>query len=483
MFFTPGRRKRRIKLACIVVLLAGVCMLLPAAASGHRRGRLESQVSEEAAAGALQETTGSPATPESLPESDEPGGRSHRRERRERRDARERGGCTPALQAPRIVTSEATPTLTGALSCTEPEEAGGQTVTLYQKLVGVPGFEQAATTTTETSGQFQFPLSGLGLNSIFYVRVDGAKSARIRVQLAPTVIIASPTEDTPLFSGGESRAARAGTLTSSAVSFSGTVSPAEPGATVILQREFKDGGWLSIGAGNVEAEGSYSIVHTFSKPGEVNIRVVLRSHHLYMKSASQPVTYTISRRKASPTTIQASADPLAYGAALELTGTIAGPPNQAVTLFAQAADGAFVPVEKKLAVGDAYSFSQSPLQSTRYRVATTRASSPLLAETVVYAVSPSPAPSEVITGEQVVFTGEVAPADEGQPVKLERESLSGLGGYHAVATGAVSASGAYSLAYTFHAIGSALLRISVPGDSEIGTADSEPFELAVTPAA
>lgn len=324
-------------------------------------------------------------------------------------------------------------------------------------------------------------MAGLGVNSAFYVRVGDAKSARIRVQVAPTVTIDSPAVGTPLFTGGGSRATSASTLASDAVTFGGTVSPADEGATVVLEREFKSGGWVSIGVGHVDEEGNYSIGHTFSKSGETNIRVVVRSHGVYTKTASTPVTYLISPRRKSAVTIQPSSDPLPYGGVLTLSGTVAGAEDQTVTLFAQTGTGAFVSVAKATSVGGAYSFSQSPLQSTRYRVASALASSPVLAETVTSALSTAAAPASVTVGEPLTFTGSVTPAHEGQPVDLERESLSGLGGYHVIATGTTSSSGTYSLAYTFRAAGTALLRIGVPGNTEVATADGEPFELEVAP--
>lgn len=97
-------------------------------------------------------------------------------------------------------------------------------------------------------------------------------------------------------------------------------------------------------------------------------------------------------------------------------------------------------------------------------------------------LTPAPSPTSAKAGEELAFTGTVAPAHEGQTVDLERESLSGLHGYHVIASGAVSASSSYSIAYAFAAVGDALLRISVPGDAEIEGAASEPFQLEITPA-
>jgi hypothetical protein len=512
MLFTPGRRKQRVELAAI--LLTAVFMLLPATASAHRRAHLQSQVNEEAATGSLEEPTtpsteadpeseGSSTTPEAPAETGASGRRTRREERRARRaaraDARAGSGCTVQLR-PQAVTAEAAATLVGAVTCPQPAEPAQQTVTpepaqqtvtpepaqqtvtLYQKLAGTPGFTAVATTSPESDGQFQFATDGLGLDSIFYVRIAGAKSARVRVQLAPVVTIASPVAGTPLFTAAGARSASAGTLSSSAVSFTGTVSPTDAGATVILERGFKDGGWVSIGSGHVDEEGDYSIPYTFSKAGQTRVRVLVRPHSIYMKGVSAPVTYVVSSRRRDGVTIEPSADPLAYGATLTLSGTIPGAEDQKVTLFAQTGAGAFAPVAQTVALGNAYSFSQVPLQSTRYRVASSAASSPVLAETVTYALAPAPAPASVTVGEALTFTGGVLPAHEGQQVDLERESLSGRGGYHVIASTTTSSSGTYSLTYTFAAIGNATLRISAPGNTEVATADGEPFELAIEPA-
>lgn len=494
MLFTPGRRKQRVELAAI--LLTAVFMLLPATASAHRRAHLQAQVNEEAATGSLEEPTtpsteadpeseGSSTTPEAPAETGASGRRTRREERRARRaaraDARAGSGCTVQLR-PQAVTAEAAATLVGAVTCPQTAEPAQQTVTLYQKLAGTPGFTAVATTSPESNGQFQFATDGLGLDSIFYVRIAGAKSARVRVQLAPVVTIASPVAGTPLFTAAGARSASAGTLSSSAVTFTGTVSPTDAGATVVLERGFKDGGWVSIGSGHVDEEGDYSIPYTFSKAGQTRVRVLVRRHSIYMKGASAPVTYLVSSRRRDGVTIEPSADPLAYGATLTLSGTIPGAEDQKVTLFAQTGAGAFAPVAQTVALGNAYSFSQVPLQSTRYRVASSAASSPVLAETVSYALTPAAAPASVTVGEALTFTGGVLPAHEGQQVDLERESLSGRGGYHVIASTTTSSSGTYSLTYTFAASGNATLRISAPGNTEVATANGEPFELAIEPA-
>ena len=68
--------------------------------------------------------------------------------------------------------------------------------------------------------------------------------------------------------------------------FSGTVTPADVGARVILQRQNAVTGdeWHRIGIGQVVAGGStggeYTITHTFRVPGDASIRVLVRSDRI-----------------------------------------------------------------------------------------------------------------------------------------------------------------------------------------------------------
>ncbi len=288
-----SRRISRLAIAAIVAVAAGLCLLCPVAASAHGKTRLlESGVSTT---GPLQEPTPEPAT--------ETSAETPSRERHARHEDQTATGCSVDLEAtPPVVTTGEPLSLAGTLSCPEAASASGQTVTLFQKVAHVPGFSIAATTTTTgANGAFQFSLSGPEADSMFYVSSDGAKSTRTRVEVAgPQVVIDAPTAGTQLFVGADHTASdsevQSGAgVQSSAVTFTGAFSPADAGATVALQREYRPGRWHRIAVGQVEGEGKYSIVHTFFRPGEANIRVVVRFHGRYATSISTPITYQVSR--------------------------------------------------------------------------------------------------------------------------------------------------------------------------------------------
>ena len=406
-------------------------------------------------------------------------------ERRARREARAQTECSVSLEATLpTITAGAPLTLTGTLSCPEAGSSAGQSVTLYQKVAHTPGFSIVATATTEANGTFRFTPSGVEVNSVFYVRAGGAKSARVSVKVTPEITIETPTAGTQL-PVGTARTASDSATDSGAVTFTGKVSPTDAGATVALQREYAGESWHHIGVGQVNAEGGYSIEHTFFRAGQATVRVVVHSHGLYMNSASTPVTYQISRRSRSrQITIKGSTDPIAYGLGVTISGTVAGAGGQPVTLLAQTPEGKFAPLATGVTgSGGEYSFVVSPLQSTRYRVTSATASSADLAEGVTYALTPTPAATTVPVGEPTTFTGTAIPAHEGQPVELERQYASGLG-YHVIATGTVSSSSTYSIAHTFTDAGAETLRIRVPGEGgSIQGVASAAFKLEVTPTA
>lgn len=306
-------RARRTSILVATALATGVCILAPAATSAHGRAHLKSATtgsdsSQESATGAIAEAPSTPTaestttpptdSPSTAPSNTESNTAASGRERRARRDDQAPTDCTITLATSTSTIAPSAPLgLSGTFSCTEAAGAGEQTVSLYQKAAHTTGFSVAATTSTEANGAFQFALTGPESNSAFYVLCDGVKSLRTSVEVAPQVTIEAPTAGAPLLAGTAHAPAESAADGTSAVTFTGTVTPADPGATVTLQREYRPGAWHRIAGGQVEEAGKYTIVHTFLRPGEANIRVVVHSRGLYAETASAPVSYQITRQR------------------------------------------------------------------------------------------------------------------------------------------------------------------------------------------
>jgi hypothetical protein len=266
--------------------------------------------------------------------------------------------------APRVVTSGDALVVFGRLRCNRRAAVtvGGATVKLLQHVSGTPGFTIVQSTSTDARGFYEFTVAGVQANSVFFVRSHGAVSGRRAVRVAAQVTLLGPPEGTQLLTGAANK-----------VTFTGTVSPADEGARVVLQRQNAARGndWHRIDLGRVGAGGSYSITHTFIVPGDANIRVLVRSRERNIPSPSNVLSYEISQAQNPDLTIQASADPISYGQPVTITGTLAGGSKVPVTLLARIArQHGFAPVsETTTDASGKYAFAaQSPIYSTYYQV-------------------------------------------------------------------------------------------------------------------
>jgi len=392
------------------------------------------------------------------------------------------GACPLTIElAPATLTAGEAATVTGSLLCATSTEAAEQTVTVYQRVAGTPGFNAVGTATTDASGVYRFTTEALQANGAFYVRADGKRSRQVPVKVAPLVTISGPAANTQLSLPGHSRLASAGA--GNTVTFAGTVSPGEAGGHVILQRESAvNENWSPIAVGEVGAEGKYSITHTFSIPGTIDVRVVVRAHGL-LAGVSEPLAYQIARRQNPRLTIQASPAQLTYGQSVIVSGTAPAAPNVPVTLLARTPGDEFAPVATAStdASGNYVFPAQSPLHSTSYKVSGVHTTSTTLFEGVKVLLSANVSSTTIQDGEPLTFSGTIAPVHVGQVVDLERQNPEGIG-FHVVDVGTVDAGGSYSIEHTVSGAGTDVFRIKVAGDAENQAAASELFKIQVTPA-
>jgi hypothetical protein len=391
-------------------------------------------------------------------------------------------GCRVDLNvAPRLITSGESVLAYGRLSC----EESGQTVTLYESSVSSPGYSVAGTTTTDAHGGYQIPVSGLTTNTSFYAATGTARSVQRIVRVAAQVTLVGPPEGvvpTDLRTGRHNR-----------VTFTGTVSPADAGAQVILQRQnaIRGNEWHRIDYGIVGKEGivtkagTFSISHTFVVAGDANIRVVVRSGRRNAPSASNILTYEIVQAQNPQLTIESSANPISYGQSTTISGVLAGAaPNTAVQLMAHTAvQAGFTQVgEAKTTASGDYTFpAQTPLASTYYQVWGAGKRSAVLYEGVKFVLTAGVSTTTVQSGQPLTFSGAVTPGEVGHVVYLERENAGGLG-FHVIAEGTVTSASTYSIVHTFYPVGTDVVRIKIPGGPLNGTTDSQTFTIQVTPA-
>jgi hypothetical protein len=411
--------------------------------------------------------------------------------------------------APREITAGDPVVVYGRLKCSPGGHEANQIVKLYHHLSRSPGFTYVQSTTTEAHGFYEFARADgtVETNRAWFVRAHGAQSASKRIKVAAQVSLSGPAEGTQLLTGVANK-----------VTFTGTVNPADVGARVVLQRQNAVTGseWRRIDVGTVEAGGNYTIVHTFRFPGDANIRVLVHSQGRNIASGSAPLEYEISQAQNPDLTISASADPILYGQSVTITGTLAqipdGPGTPAsgaerpVTLLARTRGQAFAPIAQATtnAQGE-YSFpAQSPANSTFYRVLLERPrcalSSPkieackaprggrpvtvksaVLYEGVKDMLTAQVSATTVQAGQQLTFSGGIAPDHAGDVIYLERENAA-RNGFHVVQVTLVGAGSTYAIVHRVYDTGTKVFRVYIPGGPQNLGVASQPFTIQVTPA-
>jgi hypothetical protein len=392
------------------------------------------------------------------------------------------GACHLRMEVPRgPIAAEEPATIFGQLKCSDPNAAMGKQVDLYEHAANRAGYALVATASAEKEGFYQFPPLPLTVNSVFYVLAEGARSAHRTIRVSPIVTLVSPTEATPLFTAtGRQRKAK--------VIFMGSVSPNLAGSLVALQREDSplNEEWHRVGdLGRVKPNGEYEIARSFAQPDVVSIRVVVHPPRgLGAAGASTPVSYVISQPQNPLLTIQSSVDPLSYGQGTTISGVVSGAADKTpVTLLARTRGGAFAPAATGVTSGNAYSFTQTPLQTTHYRVASGPQKSSTLVEGVKFAITAPAPPSTVAAGQPLTFSGAVKGAQPGHVVYLERKSPSAVN-YHVSDIGTLVGNGTettYSIVHAFYGPGETDVRVKVPGDGNHQAKATEPTKITVTP--
>jgi hypothetical protein len=404
-----------------------------------------------------------------------------------RRNTSQLGNCKVKINvAPRVIEAGESTLIFGTLLCPGGTSAAGQTVTVFQSSAGTPGVGTVGTATTDAAGNYQLTSPALFTNSAFYDTAGGVQSESKNVKVSPKVSLSGPPDGAQLFTAAGPFLHSGHRHARNTVTFSGTVSPVDTGATVVLQRENAIGNeeWHRIGRGQVGPGGVYSISHTFAAAGDANIRVVVRALGLNTRGASEALSYEISQAQNPALTIQSSADPVSYGQPVTISGTTASGVGTTLTLMARTRlRSSYAPVASTVSTGaGAYTFPvQSPLQSTFYRVTGAGKTSAQLFEGVKYGLTAGASLSTVQAGQPLTFSGTVTPGHAGHPVYLQAQNASGLG-FHVVEVGTVTGASTYSILHSPFNAGLRKFRIKVPGDPENQGVASQLFDVNVTAA-
>jgi hypothetical protein len=275
------------------------------------------------------------------------------------------------------------------------------------------------------------------------------------------------------------------------VLFSGTVSPRHVGERVLLERQVGQNGdsWHRIGDGSIEANGSFSISHTFRRPSEAGpatIRVEFPADIRNIRSFSEPVEITIHQAENPNLTLSPSTPTIVVGESVTLSGKLVKAvkgevSKQIATLYARVAGQAYKPVATTTTAADgSFSFVQVPAYNTAYEVKAGGETSAIVFEGVHDTITATASASSGSVGQVITISGLVIPSHVGHIVYLQLRNAAGH--YQTIQVAFVGAGSTYTFSHQLQSAGVKNYRVYIPGGPYDLGAASALFEVSVAPA-
>lgn len=384
-------------------------------------------------------------------------------------------GLTIAVAPNPIITGEGV-LIYGAL---EGSSSAGQSITLYHRIAGAPGYSVIGHATTDSHGFYEFTREEgvVETNRSWFVRgPDNTHSRTVFEHVAAAVDLSSSVSITD---------------TRRPVTFTGSVSPAHPFQRVLLQAQGgnEGSGWHTVGSGRTGPASRFAIAHRWTRPGVYTVHAVFPGDRRNIAGTSDSLTVTVQQRQAPGFTINSSDPVIPEGGSVTISGVLdkAGSnvvePSTSVTLYES---GKGQP-ERALATAitdssGAYRFAGlKPTQNERYVVRTTLAphrQSAGLFEGVTDIVTLTATPTTVDTGSPVTFTGTVTPGKAGEPIYLQRLGSDGF--WHDVGVHRIAGDGSYAFARVFAQQGARQFRTRIYADGYTVGSASPPVTITVS---
>jgi hypothetical protein len=376
-------------------------------------------------------------------------------------------------------------TMVGTLTNSRGLPVEGVRLELYHRVNPAPFFTPIQRTRTTAGGFFEINRAeGVVIsNREWYIVARGphgiflAHSRIVRERVYAELTLAASTTTA---------------LTGQPVTFGGTVAPRHTGERVVIERQVGATGtsWRRVGSAIIEPGGTFSFTRTFARPSELGpatFRAVLPADDRNIRSFSEPVQVTIQQAENADLTLMPSSPVVVVNQPVVLTGKLLTPVSggvggQLVTLYARTHGNHFSAVATATSNPEGgFSFTQTPINNTAYRVrAGGRVSAPVF-EGVRDTISATPSATAGEVGQRITVSGLVTPAHVGDIVYLQL--LNSAGHYQTIQVAFLGAGSTYSMLHQLQSAGSKTYRVYIPGDSENLGAASEPFTVNVTPAA
>jgi hypothetical protein len=346
-------------------------------------------------------------------------------------------------------------------------DISGQTITLYQHVIGGGGgFAPAGTTTTNSFGFYEFtePQGAVVYDTDWFVRgPDTSHSRTVHERVAALVSANANTTSTD---------------TAHPIVFSGSVTPNHAGERVFLQEQLgSSDDWRTLKSARLDANSNYTLPYRWRRPGERDVRVALRTDHRNLRGVSDPITVDIQQAQVPGFTISSSSPIADEGASvtisgvLDQAGTTTAEPSTVVQLWGRAAhQHRFVVLADGTTGSDgSYSFNRPAVTTnTVYFVATIRLGhekarrTALLYQGVRDVLTMQSSAPSATTGQTVTFGGTVMPDKAGHSIYLQK--LGRDGDWHTVDVGRVRNNSTFEFAWVVGSPGTHTFRARITSD-------------------
>jgi hypothetical protein len=375
-------------------------------------------------------------------------------------------------------------TMVGTLSNARGLPVQGVRLELYHRVDPVPFFSPVQRTRTGPGGFYQ-------IDRAEGVVVSNREWFIVALGRRDQVLASSRVVHERVFAALTLSASASNVETGQPVVFSGTVSPRHAGERVILERQVGQNGdsWHRIGVGGIEANGGFSISHTFRRPSEAGpatIRVEFPGDIRNIRSFSEPVEITIHQAENANLTLSPSSPTIVVGESVTLSGQLVKSAKgevgkQTTTLYARVEGQPYKPVATTTTAADgSFSFVQVPSYNTDYEVKAGGETSAVVFEGVHDTITATASTSSGSVGQVITISGLVIPTHVGHIVYLELRNAAGH--YQTIQVTFVGADSAYSFSHQLQSTGVKNYRVYVPGGPYNLGAASAPLEVSVAPA-
>jgi hypothetical protein len=367
----------------------------------------------------------------------------------------------------------------GKLSNSSGKPVGNQRVVLWHRVNPSPVFRPVQSVRTDARGFYEFTRADgvVVSNRNWFVVADGTRSRTVHERVFAQLTLMASAASTP---------------TNTPVLFTGMVAANHAGERVLLQRQVGPAGddWRRIGVGVIGPGGAYSISHVFRRADELGaatIRTVFPGDARNLRTPSNPVELAIEQAQNPNLTLAPSSPTIIAGQSVTLSGKLITAANglpvagQVVTLLAHADGQPYAPVATIVTGPDgSFSFSQSPVNNTVYKVRAGGRESAQVFEGVHDVVSIATSTTSATVGQTIQISGTVAPNKTNHIIYLQLRNTSG--DFQSIQSTFVGPNSHYVFNHQLVSPGLKTYRVLITGGPENLGAASQTVQVNVAPA-